>query len=40
MTAVLDILGWVALLSGGFFCVVGAIGLNRMPPTGRLRSGW
>lgn len=31
MSAVLDILGWGALVLGGFFCLVGAIGLNRMP---------
>lgn len=31
MSLVLDILGWIALSLGGFFCVVGAIGLNRMP---------
>ena len=31
MSAVLDILGWAALCLGGFFCVVGALGLNRMP---------
>jgi len=27
----LDILGWAALCLGGFFCMVGALGLNRMP---------
>jgi multicomponent Na+:H+ antiporter subunit G len=31
MAAVVDILSWAALVSGGFFYVVGAIGLNRMP---------
>ena len=31
MSAVLDILGWILLSAGGFFCVVGALGLNRMP---------
>ena len=31
MDAVIDILSWLALLGGGFFYVVGAIGLNRMP---------
>ena len=31
MSAVLDVLGWAALVTGGFFCVVGALGLNRMP---------
>jgi multicomponent Na+:H+ antiporter subunit G len=28
---VIDLLSWAALLGGGFFYVVGAIGLNRMP---------
>ncbi|MEM1159659.1 MAG: monovalent cation/H(+) antiporter subunit G [Pseudomonadota bacterium] len=27
----LDVFGWAALGLGAFFCVVGAIGLNRMP---------
>jgi multicomponent Na+:H+ antiporter subunit G len=31
VSVLLDILGWAALAAGGFFCVVGAIGLNRMP---------
>ena len=31
MSVALDILGWAALVLGGFFCVVGALGLNRMP---------
>ena len=31
MSLALDILGWAALCLGGFFCVVGAFGLNRMP---------
>jgi multicomponent Na+:H+ antiporter subunit G len=31
MGAVIDILSWAALLGGGFFYVVGAVGLNRMP---------
>ena len=31
MSVVLDILGWGALVLGGFFCLVGAIGLHRMP---------
>lgn len=31
MGTVLDILSWAALLGGGFFYVVGAVGLNRMP---------
>ena len=31
MSAVIDALSWAALLAGGFFCVVGAFGLVRMP---------
>lgn len=31
MSVALDILGWAALCLGGFFCMVGALGLNRMP---------
>ncbi len=31
MSVVLDILGWGALVAGGFFCLIGAIGLHRMP---------
>ena len=31
MSMILDILGWVLLCAGGFFCVIGALGLNRMP---------
>ncbi len=31
MSLVLDILAWAALLAGGFFVVVSAIGLHRMP---------
>ena len=31
MTAVLDALSWVLLVGGGFFCVVGAVGMLRMP---------
>jgi len=31
MELVRDILGWVCLGAGGFFCVVGAIGLLRFP---------
>ena len=27
----LDAAGWMCLVLGGFFCLVGAIGLNRMP---------
>ena len=31
MSAVLELLSWICLLAGGFFCVVGGIGLIRMP---------
>ncbi|MFQ5565739.1 MAG: monovalent cation/H(+) antiporter subunit G [Paracoccaceae bacterium] len=31
MGQVIDLLSWAALLGGGFFYVVGAVGLNRMP---------
>ena len=31
MDSVLDILSWICLLAGGFFCVVGGIGLIRLP---------
>lgn len=31
MTQWLDALSWFCLLAGGFFCIVGAIGLLRMP---------
>jgi multicomponent Na+:H+ antiporter subunit G len=31
MEQAIDLLSWAALVSGGFFYVVGAIGLNRMP---------
>jgi multicomponent Na+:H+ antiporter subunit G len=31
MTAWLGALSWLCLLGGGFFCVVGAVGLLRMP---------
>lgn len=31
MTMAIDALSWVLLVAGGFFCVVGAIGLLRMP---------
>jgi len=31
MSAVLDAASWVLLVAGGFFCVVGAIGMLRMP---------
>jgi multicomponent Na+:H+ antiporter subunit G len=31
MSAAVDILSWILLLAGGLFCVVGAVGLLRMP---------
>ena len=31
MDVVLDLLSWALLLGGGFFCVLGAVGLLRMP---------
>jgi multicomponent Na+:H+ antiporter subunit G len=31
VSAWIDALSWVCLVGGGFFCVVGAIGLLRMP---------
>lgn len=31
MSAALDILSWIVLASGGAFCVIGALGLLRMP---------
>lgn len=31
MNAVLDVLSWVLLLAGGAFCMIGALGLVRMP---------
>ena len=31
MTALLDVLSWIALMSGVAFCVLGAVGLLRMP---------
>lgn len=31
MSPVIDALSWACLLAGGFFCLVGAIGLLRMP---------
>ena len=31
MTLWIDILSWACLVGGGFFCVLGAIGLLRMP---------
>ncbi len=31
MSASIDALSWVCLMGGGFFCVVGAVGMLRMP---------
>ena len=31
MSTALEILSWSCLLAGGFFCIVGGIGLIRMP---------
>ena len=31
MSLVLDLLAWVALLAVGFFIIVGAVGIHRMP---------
>lgn len=31
MSVTLDLLSWACLLAGGAFCIVGAIGLLRMP---------
>lgn len=31
MTLAIDVASWVCLLGGGFFCVVGAVGMLRMP---------
>ena len=31
MSMLLDILSWVCIVAGGLFCVIGAIGLVRMP---------
>jgi len=31
MTNLIDGLSWFCLLAGGFFCIVGALGLLRMP---------
>lgn len=31
MSAALDVISWVCLVGGGFFCIVGGIGLIRMP---------
>jgi len=31
MTPWIDWLSWICLVAGGFFCIVGAVGLIRMP---------
>ena len=31
MTTVIDVLSWICLAGGGFFCIVGAAGMLRMP---------
>lgn len=31
MSAVLELVSWACLLAGGVFCVIGAVGLLRMP---------
>ena len=31
MNAAVDVVSWACLLGGGFFCIVGAVGLLRMP---------
>jgi len=31
MSLLLDVLAWIALVAGGFFVIVGAVGLHRMP---------
>jgi len=31
MSMAIDILSWILLVAGGFFCIVGAVGLLRMP---------
>ncbi|MFN0186551.1 MAG: monovalent cation/H(+) antiporter subunit G [Aquabacterium sp.] len=31
MTAWVDALSWACLVGGGFFCIVGAVGMLRMP---------
>lgn len=31
MTVFIDALSWVCLVAGGFFCIVGAVGMVRMP---------
>ncbi len=31
MSGAIDLLSWICLVVGGFFCVVGAVGMLRMP---------
>ena len=31
MSLALDVLSWMLILAGGFFCIVGAVGMLRMP---------
>ena len=31
MAAVIDVVSWACLVGGGLFCIVGAVGLLRMP---------
>ena len=31
MSAALDLASWILLVAGGLFCIVGGIGLHRMP---------
>jgi multicomponent Na+:H+ antiporter subunit G len=31
MSATVDLLSWVLLLAGGLFCIIGAVGMIRMP---------
>lgn len=31
MSVVIDVLSWICLVAGGGFCVIGAVGLLRMP---------
>lgn len=31
MTALIDALSWFCLVAGGVFCVIGTVGLHRMP---------
>jgi multicomponent Na+:H+ antiporter subunit G len=31
MELLVEVVSWILLMGGGFFCIVGAIGINRMP---------